>query len=161
MTELDFTNQHSPSLMRNQPANSNDVVEFRINSFEKIRNEFAELAEFLKSKEGLVSEFFQKSDTEFSCYIINRNGQTITDSSVIVSMSNGNSDIADLSFEFNKIDNNEDKIYYFNIISGENGLLLRDQRSFGNYAYRVGNASQLASEMQDHLLKLAGINFTS
>ena len=134
-----------------------DIDKFRIQSFHTIKDEFEKLDKHIEKQSGLKSNFFQISNTTFTCKIVNKLKDKLVVSYVLVTMSDGISGAADLCFSFNKNDDHLGKNYVYSIISGDQGLLLRDQRPYSKYSYKAGSAKQLAHEMKTHLLKLARI----
>ncbi len=146
-----------PSEKLNQFNGAIDLDKFRTEAFETVQLEFKKLSQCVESREGLQGQFFQISSSAFFCKVKKNSIQSQIKSFVIGSKGDGIHSTADLSFDFNSVGNDGKKIYNYSITQVENELLLRDHRYYGKYVYKVGTAKQLAFTMEEHLLKLAGI----
>lgn len=157
MNEHATTTQFLQSNSQDHINGAINVDKFRIESFETIKSEFEKLTKLVKRKYGMIGQFFQVSDTKYTCKIINKLNNKQNESNVVISMSNGIGGIADLSFDFNKVENGSRKTFNYSIIPGEKGFLLKDKQQFNKYSYKAGTANQLATEMRQHFLKLIDI----
>ena len=157
MNNLAMSEQFVPPVPLNQVYDSIDKTKFLIESFNTIKTEFESFSESIEGGTEVKSLFFQTSTTTFTCQVINKSDRSSSEAFVVVSMSNGVNGAANLSFDFSEVDHSARKNFNFSVATEDDQLLLKEQFLFESSSYRIGTATQLASDMQRHLLKLAGI----
>ena len=133
------------------------MAKLREEFFVKTKNEIKELVQRLEREEGVKCHLFEVSNTKFTCRILNKTGQDSKDSFVAVSMGDGITGISDFSIEFGKNGEKNSDTSHYDIVAGKSEALLREVQLFDSIPPKVGNLSQLATEIVQQLLKLLGI----
>ena len=156
MGELN-TEQNVPPIQIKRDYDIIDLAKLREEFFIKTKNEIKELVQGLEREEGVKCHLFEVSNTKFTCRILNKTGQDSKDSFVAVTMSDGITGISDFSIEFKKTGEINSDTNHYDIVAGKSGPLLREVQLFDSTPPKVGNPSQLATEIVQQLLKLSGI----